>query len=147
MSSLRTEAVRNNLIQRLQNLTPASKPKWGNFDASHLLCHLHDSLAMALGEVSTLSANKKAFQCFPLKHLILYVFPFPKGVPTAPELLVRVPAEFEQDRQRLIGLIGRIAAAPRAKGPVHPFFGPLDNEEWNSLAAKHISHHLKQFGI
>ena len=147
MPSLRSEAVRNNLIERLQNLNPASKPRWGNFDAAHMLSHLHDSLAMALGEVSTRSANKRAFQRFPLKHLILYVLPFPKGVPTAPELLVRVPAEFEQDRQRVVGLIERVAAAPRSKGPEHPFFGPLDNEEWNALAAKHISHHLKQFGL
>ena len=29
----------------------------------------------------------------------------------------------------------------------HPFFGPLNFEEWAVLHAKHIRHHLRQFGV
>ena len=41
----------------------------------------------------------------------------------------------------------QLALTPRAKGPEHPFFGPLTNGEWNALQWKHIKHHLKQFGL
>jgi hypothetical protein len=147
MPSLRSQAVRNRLIQRLQRLTPDTTPQWGKLDAPRLLCHLVDTVAMALGDLPTRSANTKAFHHFPLKHLILYVLPFPKNVTTAPELLATAPSDFEADRQRVVDSIGRMAAKPRGMGPEHPFFGPLTNEEWNALQAKHLDHHLRQFGL
>lgn len=146
MPSLRDETARKQLVQRLQNLTPAAKPKWGGMDAPRMLCHVGDALAMGLGELSTKPLNRKLFHHFPVKHLILYVFPFPKGAPTAPELLSSAPANFDADRQRVLESINRLAATPTAQGPEHPFFGPLTNEEWNALQWKHIDHHLKQFG-
>ena len=30
---------------------------------------------------------------------------------------------------------------------MHPFFGPLNFEEWAVLHGKHLRHHLRQFGI
>ncbi len=147
MPSLRKQAIRNSLTQRLLSLTPETRPQWGKFDAPRMICHLADSFAMALGEISTQSANKKAFQRFPMKHLILYVLPWPKGTPTAPELLATEAGEFDRDRQRVVEMMERVAAAPRGMGPEHPFFGPLDNEEWNALQWKHVNHHLTQFGV
>jgi hypothetical protein len=146
MGSLRDETARKLVVQRLQGLTPATKPKWGRMDASRVLCHLGDTLAMAVGDVPTQPMNRKAFHRFPLKHLILYVLPFPKGAPTAPELLSTAPGNFDADRQRVLELIDRLAAAPDTMGPENPFFGPLTNEEWNALQWKHLDHHLRQFG-
>lgn len=146
MASLRDHTTRNELIQRLQRLTPETERKWGRLDASRMLCHLGDTLAMSLGDVSVEPMNRKAFHQFPLKHLILYVLPFPKGAPTARELLSTSPEDFDTDRRRVVELVNRLAAAPNARGPEHPFFGPLTNEEWNALQWKHINHHLKQFG-
>jgi hypothetical protein len=147
MPSLREEKIRNGLIHRLQRLTPESKPKWGSLDAPRLLCHLSDTFEMSLGDMPVPSANMKAFQRFPLKHLFLYVAPFPKGAKAPGELLSTLPGDFESDRQRAIGLVKRIAALPRGDGAEHPFFGPLTNDEWNVLQWKHISHHLNQFGL
>ena len=146
MPSLRNQAVRKALTQRLQKLTPETKPKWGRLDGLRVVCHLADTLAMALGDISTAPMNRKAFHHFPLKHLFLYVLPFPKGVPTSPELLASTPLDFEGDRRRVIEFVERLSAAPRANGPEHPFFGPLTNDQWNALQWKHIDHHLKQFG-
>ena len=146
MPSLRDQTVRNALVQRLQNLTPDTRPKWGKFDVPGMLCHLTDALDMALGTLPTQPMNRKLFHHFPLKHLIIYVFPFPKGAPTAPELLRSTPGDFDADRRRILELMDRLASVPAGKGPEHPFFGPLTSEEWNALQAKHIDHHLKQFG-
>jgi hypothetical protein len=30
---------------------------------------------------------------------------------------------------------------------LHPYYGPLNYEEWNRLHAKHFTHHLQQFGL
>jgi hypothetical protein len=147
MPSLRNEAVRNALILRLDQLTPTTKPRWGKFDAPRMICHLGDTLAMALGEIHPPSVKANAVQRFLLKYLFLYVLPMPKGLPTASELLSSPPENFAADRQRVVEEIGRLAKAPRAMGPEHPFFGPLSNEEWNRLQCKHTDHHLKQFGV
>jgi hypothetical protein len=146
MSSLRNPVARAILIQRLQKLAPTAQSQWGSFNAPRMICHLADTLAMALGDLPTQSVNMKAFQCFPLKHLLLYVLPMSKGLPTAPELLSSQPIAFEADRQRVIELMERLAAAPDGPGAEHPFFGPLTVEEWKHLQAKHIDHHLRQFG-
>jgi hypothetical protein len=147
MPSLRNQNARNSLLERLQRLTPASTRQWGQMDASRMICHLGDALSMALGDLPVKPIKAGPFQYFPLKHLILYVFPMPKGVPTAPELLSSLPDSFESDRSVVAERIQRMAAAPRGAGPVHPFFGPLTNEEWNALQYQHIDHHLKQFGL
>src|SRR5664279_666639 len=102
MPTLRNRETRDCLIQRLQRLTPETKPYWGKLDAPRLLCHLRDTLDMSLGVLSVPSANRRAFHHFPMKHLILYVLPFPKGVPTPSELLTSSPADFEADRQRVV---------------------------------------------
>ncbi len=146
MPSLRDQAARLELIRRLESLTPAARPKWGRLDAPRMLCHVGDTFAMALGEIAVPSMNRKALQCFPLKHLIIHVLPFPKSAPAPPEILATAPDNFDADRRRLAGFMERLAAAPNAPGPAHPVFGPLSNNEWNVLQWKHVDHHLKQFG-
>ncbi len=146
MPSLRDPLTRTTIIERLQKLTPNTHPRWGNFNAPRMICHLNDALAVSLGELPSRSMNRKAFQTFPLKHLVLYVVPFPKNAQAPPEMLATSPAVFDADRQRLLEMIDRIAATPTGDGPEHPLFGPLTNDEWNALHCKHINHHLKQFG-
>jgi hypothetical protein len=94
------------------------------------------------------SANKRVFHKFPLKHLLLYVLPFPKGAPTAPELKPVIAAEsFEDERSALLALVERIGTGPSdGAGPGHPLFGPLTWREWGVVTYKHFDHHLKQFG-
>jgi hypothetical protein len=116
-------------------------------DVASMLRHLRLSAQMAVGELSVPSANKRAFQVFPLKHLILYVLPFPKGAPTAPELKPAVAASFEEERAALLELLERIGTGLReGAGPVHPLFGPLSWREWGVATYKHSDHHLRQFG-
>jgi hypothetical protein len=112
-----------------------------------MLQHLRLSTSMALGELPVPSANKRAFQVFPLKHLILYVLPFPKGAPTAAELKPGDALSFEEERAALLELLERIGKGPRdGEGPAHPLFGPLTWREWGVATYKHADHHLRQFG-
>ena len=67
-------------------MSTSSTRRWGSMDVTGMLKHLHLSGLMALGEMEVPSANKRVFHVFPLKHLLLYVVPFPKGAPTAPKL-------------------------------------------------------------
>jgi len=147
MRSVLIEEDRKALDRRIAALTPAASPRWGRMSVDRMLAHLSQSTRMALGQLPVKPRRKRAFQMFPLKHLILYVFPFPKGAPTSPELLAAPASSVEDEKRALLDLVARLGSGPReGAGPTHPLFGPLSRQEWGALAYKHSDHHLRQFG-
>jgi len=147
MGSILNEADRIAISNRLRSLSVSSDRRWGTLDVTGMLQHLRRSALMCVGELSVPSANKRAFHKFPLKHVILYVLPFPKGAPTAPALKPVDAASFEEERAALLELLERIGTGLReGMGPDHPLFGPLSWREWGVVTYKHSDHHLKQFG-
>jgi len=147
MRSILNEGDRAEITTRMRSLSVSSTGRWGSLDLTGMLQHLRLSALMTLGELSVPSANKRVFQVFPLKHLILYVLPFPKGAPTALELKPSVAAALEEERAALLELLERIGTGPReGAGPAHPLFGPLTWREWGVVTYKHADHHLRQFG-
>lgn len=147
MGSILNEVDRAKIGRRLRSLSVSSTRRWGSMDVNAMLQHLRLSARMALGELPVTSANKRALQVFPLKHLILYVLPFPKGAPTAQELKPVDAASLEEERAALLELMERMATGvPEGGEPHHPLFGPLTWKEWGVATYKHTDHHLKQFG-
>lgn len=147
MRSILNETDRTNITNRMRSLSASSSRRWGSMDVVNMLQHLHLSARMTLGDLEVPSANKRVFQMFPLKHLILYVFPFPKGAPTAAELKPIDTGAFEEQRAALLELLERIGSGPsEGDGPAHPLFGRLTWREWGVVTYKHADHHLKQFG-
>ena len=147
MHSILNEKDYAEIDRRLRSLTVSCTRRWGTMDVVGMLQHLSLSARMTLGDLPVVSKSKRAFQVFPLKHLILYVVPFPKGAPTAPELKPADVASFEEERATLLELLKRIGTGPReGAGPAHPLFGPLTWREWGVATYKHTDHHLKQFG-
>jgi uncharacterized protein DUF1569 len=147
MPNILNENDRVAITSRLRSLSASSTRRWGTMDVVSMLEHLRLSALMTLGELSVPSVNKRAFHKFPLKHLLLYVVPFPKGAPTAPELKPAAAIAFEEERTALLELLERIGTGPRdGVGPAHPLFGPLTWREWGAVTYKHADHHLKQFG-
>ena len=147
MGSILNEADRAEIDRRMRSLSASSTRRWGSLDVAGMLKHLRLSADMALGELAVPSANKRIFQMFPFKHLILYVFPFPKGAPTAAALKPSDATSFEEERAELLKLLERIGTGPgEGDGPAHPLFGPLTWREWGVVTYKHADHHLKQFG-
>ncbi len=147
MGSILNEADRAEILRRVRSLSVSSNARWGTMDVVGMLQHLHLSARMTIGDLQVPSANKRAFQHFPLKHLLLYVLPFPKGAPTAPALKPVDASSFEVERAALLELLERIGTGPRdGNGPAHPLFGPMTWREWGAVTYKHADHHLKQFG-
>ena len=148
MRSFWDRGTRDDYCRRIALLTPESTPRWGTFTAAQMVAHLNDSLRMAIGELPTAS-KKGPFRYWPLKPLVLYVLPFPKGVPTAPELLARcASADLAEEQAAFRVLADRAASKPATdRWPEHPAFGALDRTAWGKLGSKHIEHHLKQFGV
>lgn len=147
MHSILNESDRSAICSRVASLSVSSTARWGRMSVTGMLQHLRLSAQMAVGDLKVASKTKRAFQMFPLKHLILYVLPFPKGAPTAPELHPGEAVSLEEERAALLALLDRIGTGPEeGTGPAHPLFGPLSWREWGAATYKHVDHHLKQFG-
>ena len=148
MRSILNEPDRAEISRRVRSLSSSSTRRWGSMDVVSMLQHLTLSARMTLGELTVPSSNKRAFQMFPLKHLIIHVLPFPKSAPTAPELKPGAAASFEDERAALLELLERIGTGPTdGSGPAHPLFGPMTWREWGVTTYKHADHHLRQFGV
>src|SRR6185295_16762493 len=113
MGSILNERDRTAICNRMRSLSASSTARWGRMNVTEMLQHLRLSARMTVGEIEVASSNKRMFQVFPLKHLILYVLPFPKGAPTAPELRPVVAAGFEEERAAVLTLLEQIGAGPR----------------------------------
>jgi hypothetical protein len=147
MKSIFNAQVHRELQDRVQRLSTSLKPHWGRMTPLQMVAHLSDSLRMASGELEV-APRKVPFRYSPLKELVLYVLPIPKGLPTAPELLARKPADWSLEvadlRDQLNGLVQR---GYEALSPTHPAFGRLSGKQWGVLIYRHMDHHLRQFGV
>ena len=146
MKSIWQDEARQELNGRVGRLAWDRPAAWGTFTAPKMVCHLADSLRMAMGDLKVASKNLP-IRYPPLKQLIIYVAPFPKGAPTAPELLARQPSEWATDIADVQALLARAASARTTDSwPEHPAFGRLSRRAWGVLIYRHMDHHLKQFG-
>jgi hypothetical protein len=75
--------------------------------------------------------------------------PMRRNSPTVKGLVVLDERDLDKERERLLAVIDRFAAAGPAGCTNHPhsFFGRLTPEEWAVLEYKHLDHHLRQFGV
>jgi hypothetical protein len=146
MKSIWETGARRELQTRFGALKPDARPAWGRMNAPKMVTHVADSLRMALGELAC-SPKASPLRYTPIKQLVIYVLPWPKGVPTAPELLARAPASWATDVADLNGLIERLGSrGPAGPFGVHPAFGRLTGRTWGALMYRHMNHHLTQFG-
>lgn len=148
MASLWQESARQRLRERLAVLRPDAPPRWGKMNGPQMLAHVTDALRMATGDLAV-APGKLLLRYPPLKQLMVYVLPIPKGVPTARELLARIDqAQFGQEAAAFPEMLERFASRPAdAPMPAHPAFGPLTRRAWGVLAYRHVDHHFRQFGV
>jgi DinB superfamily len=147
MKSVLNAADRRELTNRIMKLTPDQTPSWGKMTAPQMVVHLSDCLQMAFGRLEVASKNLP-LRYTPLKQLMLYWVPFPKGVPTAPELIARAPGEWQAAVGELRALMDQCGTCdPGAPWPEHPAFGHLTGKQWGVLIYRHTDHHLRQFGV
>ena len=134
------------LLDRIDRLRPDAKAAWGRLDAARMLCHLGDQLRVALGEIRAAPQHSWLSRTLGRFVVVHTGFQPPRGkVQTAPEMLSSKPAGWQADLDACKQLAARVGSgAARAE---HPAFGPLTPAEWAKLSWKHMSYHLKQFGV
>lgn len=147
VKTLFDEQARGGIVARVERLTAESRPRWGEMNVEMMLAHLVASMRMATGELPTKS-KKLPLRFTPLRQLFIYWLPWPRGAPTAPELLPSDRASVEENKRELVRLIGAVGErGTDGDWPAHPAFGNVGRRGWGVLTWRHVDHHLRQFGL
>ena len=147
MKSVWQASVRQELKDRLAHLSPGVTPAWGTMTAPRMVWHIIQSFRSSTGELFV-KPKYTPLRFSPLKEAIIYLLPFPKNVPTAPELIAGTPGEWTAEVSRLGELVDRYATLEKGgTWPVHAAFGQMTGEQWGVLMYRHTDHHFRQFGV
>lgn len=138
------------VINRINQLKPQSQPLWGKMNVAQMLAHCNVSYEMVYENIHDkpnffMKAILKLF----IKNKVVNDKPYPKNSPTAPQFIVNNDCDFEGEKSRLINYIVRTQelGSREFEGKESHSFGKLSAVEWNNMFAKHLDHHLHQFGI
>lgn len=138
-------------IERIRSLSPQARPLWGSMDVATMLAHcsVPYELAFQEGGHSRPGAVKRLLFRLVVKPGVVNEKAYRKGLPTAPEFRITGTRDFGVEQERLVAYVKRTARLGRGhfEGGDYPNFGPLSAREWNNLFAKHLDHHLRQFGV
>jgi hypothetical protein len=147
MKLLWEDAARDEVLARIRVLTPDRTPAWGKLTASRMLAHISDQIRMALGDVSA-RRGSGLLSIWPVNYLMIYVVPWPHGAKGPVEAFTTKPATWDGDIDQLLALIRRFCEKHQERSwPEHPLFGKLSGKDWAALSYKHLTHHLRQFGV
>lgn len=150
MKNIFEASVTQELVNRINQLTPQTKPLWGKMSSDQMLAHCNVTYELVF---DTKHPKPGAFKKFMLKAFVKKIVvneaPYPKNSRTAPEFLITTTKNFEPEKKRLIEHIQKT----QQLGETHfhnkesHSFGPLTKTEWNNMFYKHLKHHLSQFGV
>ena len=149
MKNLFDPAAAAEVKARLLALRPESERQWGTMNPAQAVAHCARGMEMALGDTRPRRMMIGRLLGWLIKRLALgNDAPMRRNAPTMPELVVADARELDAERQRLLEMIDRFAAAGPAGCTTHPhsFFGRLTPQQWAELMYKHLDHHLRQFG-
>ena len=84
-----------------------------------------------------------------VKPKVTNEIPYKPNLPTAAVYVITNDKSFLEEKKRLIGFIQKTQqlGASAFEGKESYSFGRLTSIEWNNMMAKHLDHHLSQFGV
>lgn len=135
---------------RISRLNHESQPQWGKMNVAQMLAHLNVMFELTYEDTHPMP---NAFARFMLRLFVKPGVtndkPYGKNSRTAPVFLVSDQQDFELQKTRLLDYLKKTNQLGRAHFEQKNYvnFGKMSSQEWNNTFAKHIDHHLTQFGV
>lgn len=139
------------LLPLFEKLEADQMPLWGTMKAQRMIEHLSDTLRIASGEeVFPMEVPEEK-----LEKMVAFI---DGDKPMARNLQVSFAAEniplrheeielaIDEYVERWIDLEALYSVNPQLKN-AHPYYGPLNFDQWKRLHSKHLTHHFEQFGL
>ncbi len=144
-----TKSVSDEIIQRINQLTPKTQANWGKMSVAQMLAHCNVTYEMIFDDIH---AKPNFLMKFILKAMVKNTVtnevPYKHNSSTAPQFLIKETKDFEAEKSRLIAYINKTQSLGENHfdGKESHSFGNLNKIEWNNMLYKHLDHHLRQFG-
>ena len=149
MKSLFDKDTYNEILQRMNTLSPQSQRGWGKMEVAQMLAHCKEAFKVPLSDEKMPRMFMGRMLAWMMKSKMYNDGPWGKTLPTAPNFLIKGHRDFETEKKELQELITQFNT--RGRGNVgkfpHPFFGSFTQEQWGKMMYKHLDHHLTQFGV
>ena len=111
-----------------------------------MLWHVNTTLQLHLGEITS-PRERTRLPRRVIKFLVLNL-PWPRGAPTLAKLVAKQQCDFAHEHQRCLQLIDKFTTKRlNDEWPENPIFGKVSGRDLSRLQAKHLDHHLRQFGV
>lgn len=149
MKNIFTKPVADEVVSRINGLTPETQAQWGKMNVAQMLAHCNVSYEMVYTDKHP---KPNAFVKFMLKlfvkNAVVSEKPYKKNGQTAPQFVIADERDFEAEKKRLVDYIVKTQELGEAHfdGKESHSFGNLSKDQWNNLFYKHLDHHLTQFG-
>lgn len=146
MAILHEPSVRAALEARVRALRPDSKARWGKMSVDQMVWHVNQAMATALGLAE--APRDRSPLPRPVMKFVVLKLPWIKNAPTNASFVAKARHDFEVERTRCLQLIQTLVTRPlESASTQHPMFGHMSGREVSQLQAKHLDHHLSQFGV
>ncbi len=148
MQNLFDNTTYNEVIDRLNALSPQSTAQWGKMNVAQMLAHCKEAFKVPLSEKKLPRMFMGILIGWMIKSKLYNDDPWKQNLPTAPNFIIKNERDFQDEKRELINLVNKFyKAGPTgiSKYP-HPLFGKFTPEQWGKSMYKHIDHHLRQFG-
>jgi hypothetical protein len=149
MKSIYNANDNQEVIARINKLSPESQAQWGKMNSAQMLSHCQAPMDVAFGDLNLKANFFMQLLGKMVKGKMLKSAEFKKNSPTAPAFIRNEPCDFEQSKKDLIQKINKFSeqGEKAVKTTKHPFFGEMTLSEWDRLQSMHLDHHMKQFGV
>ncbi len=143
--------VSEEIISRINRLTPTTRPQWGKMNVGQMLAHCNVTYRYTFEPEQFKRPN--AFKKFLLRTFIKKIVtsekPYQRNGRTAPEFIMTESKNFETEKNKLIDNIRKAQQLGEGffEGKENFSFGPMTAKEWNTMFYKHLNHHLTQFAV
>jgi hypothetical protein len=154
MSITKENFLRTRLVSLLQQLDPATAPRWGKMSVQQMIEHYAiDAVRNASGRLKIEKLVTPPGNLARMREFMMSDKPFKEntvnplmGEEPLPPHHKTVQAAIGALQQELIYFFEAYEKQPDMK-ILNPFFGELDFEQNVQLLYKHAVHHLRQFGV
>ncbi|SDR83347.1 Protein of unknown function [Polaribacter sp. KT25b] len=150
MKNIFTKEVVDEIVKRINNLSPNTQANWGKMSVSQMLAHCCVTYEMVYTDKHPKpNAFVKMMLKMFVKKTVVSDKTYSKNSRTAPQFIISDEREFEKEKKRLIDFINKTQKLGEKyfDGKESHSFGKLTITEWNNSFYKHLDHHLTQFKV
>lgn len=148
MRSIFDQDTREVIINRIHTISNDHKAQWGKMNAYQMLkhCSLCDDMFQGRLRIKRVFIGR-LIGPLALKKALKDDKPFGKNSPTSPFLVtISESGDLALQKQEWINKLQQYQDY-HMDNYIHPFFGPMSNEQVGIFVYKHIDHHLRQFAV